>query len=482
MYSICWPAMHPAAERALAGLVILALAGGAGAVEIPPEGACPPAPVTPGEEGAVEDVLPPLLTPGTEIPMDGIERLRNYLPREVWERRNLFFYEGMQLRVGPCHRRYPAPDFFGGADPGGARLDARGNLLDYGGHGLPFPVERIADDAPDAGQKWAWNYHYRYQGSGFRGDFRVLHVMERGRRIERYFGEIFFVPSHGQPGGRERDGRERDGTTFRAGGRFTRPTIARGVAWRQFRSAETDLSADRSDEIFVYVPEERKVRRAPPTAVEGLFMPSYTRGLPSIRGKLVLPETGVSTPDPSIAVSEHWRRGFVALAIRPNAYDFKLVGARDVIAPLNALATGYPTEPSRSYGPSGLSVANDQWDVRRAVVIEGKRRRGDLQAAHLKLYVDAQTLQPLYLITRRVNRAIFEVGIFVGRFSADDPSQPRWEGAGETFGVILPVAQSMFVAGGESWLRESYALRSDPPTPKERADFGSVQGLTRRGR
>ena len=160
--------------------------------------------------------------------------------------------------------------------------------------------------------------------------------------------------------------------------------------------------------------------------------------------ELALPDGRVSTPDPGIAVSEHWRRGFVGMAIRPNAYRFRLVDTRDVIAPLNSIAPGYPTERERSYGPSGLSVANDRWDIRRAVVIEGKRQRGDLQAAYLKLYLDAQTQQPLYWITRR--------------------------------------AESMFVAGGESWLRESYALRSDPPTSEERADFSSVQGLTKQGR
>ena len=471
-----WTRIH-----VLAGLLALTVAGRAGAVEIPPEGACPPARVLPGGDGAAaEDVMPPDLTPGTLIPMDAIGRLRNYLPREVWERRNHFFYEGMRLEIGPCYRRYRAPPFFqraGRTNAGRSRLDESGNLLGYAGAGLPFPIQEIADDAPDAGQKWAWNYLYRYPGSGFRGDFRVLHVMHRGRKIERFQGVIFFLPSHGQPGGEDR-GR----TSFRAGGSFSKPTIARGVAWRQFRPAETDRNAHRSDEIFVYVPEERKVRRAPPTGVDGLFMPSYTRGLPTIGGKLALPDGRVSTPDPGIAVSEHWRRGFVGMAIRPNAYRFQLIGTRDVIAPLNSIVPGYPTERERSYGPSGLSVASDRWDVRRAVVIEGTRQRADLQAAYLKLYLDAQTQQPLYWITRRANRGIFEVGIFVGRFSGDDPLQTRWEDPGESFGVILPVAESMFVAGGESWLRESYALRSDPPTSEERADFSSVQGLTKQGR
>ena len=55
--------------QVLAGLLALAEAGRAGAVEIPPEGACPPAPVLAGDDGAEEDVVPPALTPGTLVPM-----------------------------------------------------------------------------------------------------------------------------------------------------------------------------------------------------------------------------------------------------------------------------------------------------------------------------------------------------------------------------------------------------------------------------
>ena len=35
-----------------------------------------------------------------------------------------------------------------------------------------------------------------------------------------------------------------------------------------------------------------------------------------------------------------------------------------MLAPLNATRPGWPDEPDRNYGPSGLSVATDRWDVR----------------------------------------------------------------------------------------------------------------------
>ena len=100
----------------------------------------------------------------------------------------------------------------------------------------------------------------------------------------------------------------------------------------------------------------------------------------------------------------------------------------------------------------------------------------------MTLYIDGLTQAPLYFVARKTNGAIKEVGIFVGRYTADDPLAPRWEGSGADFGTILPVAQSFVVSGEGGWIRESFDLRSDPPTEKERRSFTSVQSLQRRGR
>jgi hypothetical protein len=449
----------------------------AAAVELPAEGSCPPYPIRPGEEAPDEDVVSPLMRPGQRIDLQGLERLESYLPREVWERRDAFFFEGMRLEIGPCHRRYrPAPYFeeASSANAGRVSIDENGGLVGYPGIGLPFPTESIADDAPDAGQRWAWDYRYRWAAAGFRGDFRIMHIARRGRTTERYLGSFFWLPVRAVPAKLRPEGA--DGQQFTAGGAFTAPFSARGVVWRQFRPEETDRDYKRSDEIFVWVPEERKVKRSAPIFVEGLFMPSYTRGSSVASGKLQLPDASISTPDVSVGVTEHWRRGFVGLFERPNVYKFRFLRVHDVLAPINTLKPGYPAEEKRSYGPSGLSVADDRWDVRRAVVIEGTSRLQEQPIAFFTLWVDVQTLQPLYIVTRRPNRAIQEVGIFVGRFTADDPIAPKWEGSGADFGVIAPVAQTFWVAGDEGWLRESFEVRTDPP------DAGAWVEMTTTGR
>jgi hypothetical protein len=169
--------------------------------------------------------------------------------------------------------------------------------------------------------------------------------------------------------------------------------------------------------------------------------------------------------------------------IRPNAWVWTSGGLRDVLAPANVRAAGYPPEPSRNFGPSGLSLASDRWELRRAVVLQGKRREPDGVVAGVSLWIDALTLQPLYWVSRRGNKSVYEVGIFAHRFSGDDRKAAQWQGNGvNAFGTMVPVAQSFTVAGeGGGWRRESYLLASEPPATEETQDYLSVQGLQRKG-
>jgi hypothetical protein len=238
-----------------------------------------------------------------------------------------------------------------------------------------------------------------------------------------------------------------------------------------------DQDYQRSDDLFIWIPEQRKVKRAPPQSVDGLFMPAYHRGQMGDAGVFALPDGGTRVPDSSLAVVEHQRRGFVGLLLRPNAYRFYLTRVQDVLAPINSNRFGFPSDPDRSYGPTGLSLANDRWELRRAVVLRGTPRDPGRIVHSVTLYVDVLTRQPLYFISRRKNEHIYEIGILMGKFSADDPLQPQWAGNGQGSGVILPVAAAFYVAGGEGWLRESFELRSDPPEPDELKDLTTTNRL-----
>jgi hypothetical protein len=180
----------------------------------------------------------------------------------------------------------------------------------------------------------------------------------------------------------------------------------------------------------------------------------------------------------SAAVSENVRRGFTTLLLRPNAYAWHLAGEREVLAPLNVAAGGFPQVPDRNFGRSGLSLASDRWDVRYAVVLEGRSRGREGGFDQLTLYVDHQTQQPLYAIARR-GAQIADVVIPAHRFSGDVQGYPV-PASGEQVLVFDPVAEVGYSPLDRSgWRRESYDARSLPLSASEIRRYTSSAFLER---
>lgn len=475
-----------------AALVAASAPPPAAASALPAEGACPA--ITGAAAAGADDATGIPLREGTAIGMGDLLLIRELLPPEIWKYRDVFFYEGMRLEVGPCFRRYPAGAWYEEATlryAGKARIDDKGNLRDHVA-GMPFPPATIDPGDPQAGAKWAWNLELRYRGAGPVGSFRILDLPDRIGSPETYTG-TFFVAATGNRADLPESGYrmpEAKGKLWVAGGRFSEPFNARHLAWRQLRPLATLGSFGKPDDTFVYVPTMRKARRAATPWVDGLYTPRYlasgdSGGGPVPFGSNQYGPAGSIQPTAglSIAATENLRRGFVGLALRPNAYEWRLLEERPVLAPLNAKEIGYPEVPERNYGPAGLSVATDTWDVRQAVVIEGRARKVVEDLGYLRVWIDAQTGQPLYFITERPNRLGLDVGQLVHKWSGDDAKYPPWPGGGAA-NAFDPVAAVFFdVASGRSgWRRESYDARSVPLAPGKLREMTTTDSLERRGR
>jgi hypothetical protein len=459
----------------------------------PPEGTCPTLAGTLPEHRRPQDAFAVTIEEGMRLGLAQLPLLENLLPREIWQFREVFFYEGMQMEMGPCHRRYPLPDFFEEATrtyAGQSELDDEGNLRGYVA-GLPFPQEAIDPEAPDAGWRWAWNFQQRFRGFGPVGSFRLTDMPSRLGSVETYRGTFFYVQTAHRADLAESDYRvpQRKKASFVAGGRFAEPFNARHLAWRQLRPNDAEEDWEEPDDTFVYVPSMRKMRRSATAWIDGLFTPRYTVGSEAGGGPVPFGTGdamgGVEAINPTAGIniqsSENIGRGFTGLALRPNAYRWRFLGEREVIAPLNGVRPGYPESYDRNFGPSGLSVADDRWEIRWAVVIEGLARRKVDDAARVTLYLDYQTLQPLYYISRRSNGLPLEVGILVHRYSGDRPRYPEWPGGGKSH-VFDPVAASFyFVSGSAGWRRESYDVQSVPVDPDRLRGLLSIEILERRG-
>jgi hypothetical protein len=465
------------ALRASATLAVLLLALSA-AADLPAENECPTLSGIPGAP-VDEDAVPFRLREGMLLGFPDVLLLGSLLPTEVWRNRDQFFHEGMRLEVGPCHRRYRSAEFYERATlrfAGQARLDAEGNLSDHVA-GLPFPPEQIDRKAPDAGLRWAWNVERRYRGAGHFGSFRILDMPSQLGGIQTYRGNWFLLQTRNRADLAESDFSVPIAaqSAWIAGGLFTEPTPARHLAWRQIRPLETALHYAKPDDTFVYVPTMRKMRRASATWVDGIYVPRYRISGDSGGGGLPIgADYGAGgsinpTAGESIAVTENLRRGFTGLALRPNAYSWRVQGERTVLAPLNVTRSGYPDDPDRNFGASGLSVGSDRWDVRYAVVLQGVLKERGREYDVMTLWIDYQTQQPLYVITRRkVGQQLLEVGILLHRYSGDLSRYPLWPDGTKAL-VFDPVGAVFFdmMDGASGWRRESYDVTSVPPDESE---------------
>lgn len=482
---------HPMTAAILAATLLLAQAASS---ELPPEGRCPDFTGAPSGEGEIDSGTT-LVKEGAVVDLGDLLSLRQLLPEEIWSYREAFFYEGMQMTIGFCHRRYPVADFYRSATEtfrGRAQLDEAGNLREYEA-GLPFPPDSIEPESPTAALRWAWNFEHRYRGSGPVGSFRLTdmpsrlgtphtyegtwHVVRTGHRADLVASE-YRVP-------------ESTKTEWVAGGKFLKPFNARHLAWRQARPRKASTDYTEPDDIFVYVPDLRKPRRAASTWTDGLYTPRYSvsgveggggsvpfqtdAGTEFTPGRL---EAIAPTGGLLLAATEDIRKGFTGMALRPNAYEWTLLGMREVLAPLNARAEGWPVVGDRNYGHTGLSVASDRWDVRYAVVIRGRSRRVIDHVASVTLWIDYQTQQPLYFISRRKNGFLLDIGILVHRFSGDRAGYPAWPG-GERARVFDPVAAVFYYVpgGGAGWRRESYDVQSVPVDPGKLRKLTSTDEL-----
>jgi hypothetical protein len=463
--------------------------------QIPEEGACAPRGGLRGRPFG-QDAPPVPFQSGDAFGIDRIEVLRSYLPPAMWEYRERFFYEGMRLEVGPCFRDYSPPAFFQEATRafrGQARLLENGGLADYSA-GLPFSPDTIRADHPEAGLKWAWNVEHRYQGGGFRGRFRVTDLVGRIGRAEPFEGELFKLQLSYRAD-RSASGYEQPGSRnshWVAGGLFFEPFSAREYAWRQFRNVAHQQDPDRSDDLHAYLPQWRRVRRMNANNVEGIFMPSFSVGV--VQDQQLLVGTGDAAGAGGVAAAGAGgsvggsitpkRSGFEGLEIRPLLYSMEILGVQDVLAPINAAAAAYPTEEDREFGPWGLSFASDRWDLRRALVLGGtaKATTGGAQVSRFEMYVDLQTLQPLYYLSFDSRGERIDVGYYVGRWSEDRSDYPPWPEAPERPVRVLDPVGAAFANLSErgSWRRESWEMVSTPPEDRTVKRMISVGQLSKR--
>jgi hypothetical protein len=325
---------------------------------------------------AAEDAAATSLREGEIIDFAQIDRLRPHLPSELWPHRDFIFHEGMRLEIGPAFRDYSPPPVYQQATErhrGEARIGPDGSLEGYVA-GQPFPMDEIdcAGD-PDAGVKVAWNFDYRWQGTG-QGGHAYYSYWDRGEELPLYYEgtakQVWLAhrpePAYAKEGGDLFRGESRK---LSYGVEVLAPFDAKGIALINYRYKSSDgpRASARNDDTWVYVPTLRRVRRI-----------STAQRTDAVSG------TDFTFDDFS---------GFFGI---PPQYEWKCLGRMDLIAPVNSQVKAYPYTRGHSFGPYGLSLADDRWELRHAIRIQFVPKNADHPYSRKILYIDTETAETLY--------------------------------------------------------------------------------------
>ena len=131
----------------------------------------------------------PSFQEGDVISFEELERIEPYLPPEFWANRDFFFFEGMQLEIGPSYRDYAPADVYKAATDsfaGQAEIGPENSLAGYTA-GQPFPMEKIdCKGDPQAGAKIIWNFDRRWNGDGSMSSFYYSY-WDRGEELPLFY-------------------------------------------------------------------------------------------------------------------------------------------------------------------------------------------------------------------------------------------------------------------------------------------------------
>jgi hypothetical protein len=365
-----------------------------------------------GGTAAVVDAGGVDLREGEVITFDQVDRLERFLPPELWPHRDLVFYEGMRLEIGPRFADYSPPPVFQQATEahrGKARIGADGSLEGYVA-GEPFPMAEIdCKGDPEAGVKIAWNFDYRWEGAGRNAVARYTY-WDRGEQLPLYYEgwgrQIALAhrpePQYASKGGDLFRGEQRK-SAFAV--EIDAPFDAKGIALVNYRykSADGPPRSAKNDDTWVYVPTLRRVRRI-----------STAQRTDAVSG------TDFTFDD---------LNGFAGI---PPQYEWTCLGEQDVLATVNSRVKAYPYTRDHNFGPYGLSVADDRWELRQTFKFQFVPKNQDHPYARKVLYIDKNTAEVLYSFAYDRKGELWKI-IYHNKIWSEDAKKvyKPWEGVPE---------------------------------------------------
>jgi hypothetical protein len=348
---------------------------------------------------AAEDAAPGFpFKEGDIVTFDELDKLKDYLPPEFWKQREFFFYEGMQLEIGPFFRDYPEPPIYREATKkyhSQVSLGKDGALI---GHvaARPFPDKIDCKGDPSAGLKIIWNFDKRWNGDGSASTY-FYSYWDRGEQLPLFYegtAKVIQLAKRVEPQYLATNGdifkNEKRLTAF--GIEVDAPFDARGILIMSYRykAADGPLDQTKNDDTWVYLPDLRRVRRI-----------SSAQRTDAVAG------TDFTFDD------------LVSFSGIPPQYEWFCLGEQDTITPFNTNVLAYPYNEDHNFGPYGLSYADDRWELRRAWIVRFDPKNNDHPYSYKDIWIDSQTYEPLYSFAYDRKKELWKIIWHNHRWSED---------------------------------------------------------------
>ena len=92
---------------------------------------------------------------------------------------------------------------------------------------------------------------------------------------------------------------------------------------------------------------------------------------------------------------------------------------------MNSKVKAYPYEKDHNFGPYGLSYADDRWELRDAWIVRMKPKNADHPYHHKDIYIDKETLKPLYSFAYDQKEELWKIIWHNKRWSEDNLADGR---------------------------------------------------------
>ena len=295
--------------------------------------------------------------------------------------------EGMQMRIVPSGKLEWPPPYTQATEKYSSQCELApdGTLKNYTA-GLPFPLVDAND--PSVATKILWNFSFRplYSDDIDARGVEVASYGPSGGDPLSYFtvGHFSFYNNIGRievpPIPTDPDAAA-SGIRYRFGFYpFLEPQGMRGFGLLRYRQIRPDIE----DNVWVYAPNTRRLRRQSPQALSDSIgmLPGFGGGAGGGEvGAAIGTSSGaayVNTLDPD---------SYFGFAAKIENYTYRFLGERSMLAVVNAAHS--PAEPCPSDG--GRSICPENWEMRKLYVIEATvKPQYDLSVTKRILYIDSE--------------------------------------------------------------------------------------------